>query len=288
MGIPKFQVNSNLVRNTLSEKTNDDAKNMKANNKNADNKNADGSGQVANGSINANELNLTGQTDAEKKALLAQKTALQIKLDQFDKDSSLDSAVKRHETDRDNNSKDAENSQKEVSNLEALKQDIKKTSGVADDSEEQKNLELLEKKLKGKEPLTAEERAQIENMGPLTEYQEAALRYDLTASVWQERADIAREDAINESRTVTAINLARLPLHGMYDANQKAEKVLEVAEAQIKQQITDDAKETIDEKLGDDKEPDKNDIQAAKIQSLLDKHIITEEDIKGLLLDQKL
>lgn len=279
MEVSNIQANTGFVRNTVSDKTGDNGKESVT----RENGTKEDS-QVVNGTINANELNLAGLTDTQKKKLLAQKAAIQTVLDQFNQETSLDDAVNNHAKSRDTYQENAKNYQNEVSELNDLKKELKDNFGVEDDSEEQKNLELMEKKLKGTTPLTKEEQEQLKNMGPLTEYQEAALKYDSMAAVWQDRADEARDNAINESRTIEAIKLARLKTHPMYDAKKDAEEILKLVDDEIQQQITEDAKETIDEKQGMDKEDD----MLTNIQTLLDKHVITEEDIKGLLLDQKL
>jgi hypothetical protein len=235
------------------------------------------------GTINASELNIPGNKNSTLKELLAKRAAIKVQMDQFEKDLNVADEIKTHADKRDSLQKEASSHQGEVNRINGLKNDLKETYGVEDNSDEQKNLELLEKQIATPEALTTEERDKIKNMGELSEYQEAALEYDAMAGIWQDRADQAMEDSINEDKSIEGIKLGLLKTHPMLDAKKEAEGILKKTDDEIQVAILDELKNKVNENL--DIDPDKSIL--TELQSLVDNKKVTEEDVKGLAVDEK-
>ncbi|HWT76472.1 MAG TPA: hypothetical protein VN258_17380 [Mobilitalea sp.] len=233
--------------------------------------------------INANELNLVGQSNSNLKELFAKKSAWKLQTDQFDKDLETDENLKGHAQRRDDLYQEAHENQSEVNRLNSLKEDLKKTYSVSDDSAEQKDLELLEKLYKGKEPLSKEEVDRLNNMGPLTEYQKVSLEYTSMADVFQKRADNASEGVYNENRTISAIKLELLKSSPMEEAKKEAEDMLQKVDEEIQKALLEELKKKVNENL--DINP--QDQIMTDPQNLINQKKVTEEDLKGLAVDEK-
>ena len=138
--------------------------------------------------IYAGDLNLVQDKSAMIK-LQAQKKAMKAIMDQYENEKSIDDGILKRKEHQKEVSADLEIASNEVKNLRKQRQELKDTYGVTDDSEEQVNLELLEKSIYGNEELTEEEMKRLENMGPLTDYQKGAIEYGAMEQVWLQRID---------------------------------------------------------------------------------------------------
>lgn len=232
--------------------------------------------------INAGDLHLTGQQDSRLKSLFAQKVAWETQLEQFKKDTELDESIKKHAENSEAYLKEADLNQNEVGRLKQLKDDLKKAYGIEEDSIEQSDLELWEKKVEGSETLSQEELDRMDQMGPLTDYQEASLEYTFMSKVFQQRADQSVEASIIGNKTISAIKLGRLKTHPMIDAKKEAEAFLEQINEEIRIEITEEIKNKVNENL--DIKPEEQ--LLTKPQALINQKKITEEDIKGLTVDE--
>lgn len=235
-----------------------------------------------NGIIKADGLNIPGMKDSALKELLAQRSALKVRLDQFKKDNKEDGVVQEHIDKKTSLQKEADSSLSEVNRLKGLKDDLQENYGVEDDSTEQKDLLLLEKLAEGK-PMAEDELTKIKNMSPLTEYQKASLDYTIMEVEFQNRISAANDDIYNESRTISAIKLERLKNDGMIDANKEVEDLLEKVDSEIQKALLDEIKNRVNENL--DIDPNTNILDNP--QTLIDQKKATEEDLKGLAVDEK-
>ena len=233
--------------------------------------------------INASDLNLGTVKDSNLKELFGKKNAKKLQLDQFDKDLEMDDTIKSHAERRDLLLKEAGTNQSDVSRLKKLKKDLKEANGIEDDSEEQKDLELLEKQITDPKKLSAEDKERIKNIGPLSDYQKASLEFTSMSQVFQKRADTARNDSVNENRTITAIKLELLKDEPMLKAKKEAEDVLSKVDEDIQKAVLDELKQRVNDKI---------DVKTTEQiltdpQNFIDQKKITEEDIKGLAVDEK-
>jgi hypothetical protein len=234
------------------------------------------------GSIKANELKLPDNREWTIKELFARKSALKIQMDQFEKDSDLDGVIQEHEQRKEALLEEAGINQSQVNRLESLKEDLKDTNGIEENSTEQKDFLILEKQALGKE-LTGEESAKLAGMGPLTDYQKAALDYTTMQAEFQKRASKAGEDYFNENRAITAIKLGRLKDNPMVDAKKEAEDMLKQVDGEIQQSLIEEIKSRVNEKL--DIDPNASILDNPQV--LIDQKKATEEDLKGLAVDEK-
>lgn len=277
-----------------------------------------------NTSIKASELNL--QDNVLTKKLQAHKKAIKTVMDAFSGEQVADDSIRQHQKRAQELTEEANTYLGEINRLNGLKKDLQETSGVDDNSQEQKDLMLLEKKQKG-EALTKDEQKQLSEMGPLTEYQKASLEYSATANVWNKRLEDAKSKTAGENRTVDAIKLAQVKTHTVVDANKTAQDIMDQASKDIVNTLIDEAKDKVDEELEEKEaeaekkaeeeeakqeklEKNKKDEQKIEdstdqlslitkadnaqdklqkeIQVMIDNQKLLEEDIKGIAVDEML
>ncbi|HHV13344.1 MAG TPA: hypothetical protein GXX75_24020 [Clostridiales bacterium] len=237
--------------------------------------------------IQASDLNLAGSQDTELKRLLGQKAALQIQLKQFEKELELDDVVQGYADKRESLLEEAGENQNEVKRLSGLKAELKESLGIDDDSQEQKDLlirEGLQKKQMSGQMLTDEERELLRNMEPMTQYQEASLEYSRMIHTYQKRAEEAVEGSIRANQTISAIKQERLKSDPMAKANKEAADLLKEVDDEIKKALAQEVADRVKENLGVDEE----ELLLSNPQALVEKKKATEEDLKGLAVDERL
>lgn len=207
--------------------------------------------------IQAAQLNL-GQDTVTMKKVQAQKKALKTVMDTFSGEQSLDNSIKDHQAKARELTDKANNALTELNKIEDLKSQLRETYEIKDGSQEQKDLELLEKQqriveFKSREELTEEEKKQLEEMGPVTEYQSAILDYNKISNTWQKIKDDAQNAVTYENRAVDAIKLEQVKNHVMVDAEKTADKIMEHAAKEIAGILLQEGKEHIDEELEKDR-----------------------------------
>jgi hypothetical protein len=224
------------------------------------------------GVIFAGDLNLK-QDDIILNKIKKQKRAMKTILDQYQKDNMVDdniNKIKSHQKELDEELKVAAS---QYQSLKELRQELKVTYGMTDESEEEVNLSLLEKSIYGDEALTKEELEKLSSMGPLTEYQKTALQYDAMMEVWKERINYFKNGISSDTKSIIGINLELLKTHPMVDAQKEAAKVLEAAIRETIGMLVDETKDKFDEeqekKAEEAKEKqEKEQEEAEKLQKL--------------------
>ena len=182
------------------------------------------------------------------------KGAMKIVTDAFAGEQKIDKGIENHQNKVLELTRQANEASGDVKRLWELQADLKKNLGIADDSEEQKDFELLKKvynisKGYSNESLTKEETERFRNMGPLTEYQETSMEYYKMEVEFKDRMCKANDTIANENRTIEAINLERVKTHPMVDAKKEAAKILDAADKEVVQQLLEEVKDNIDEKI---------------------------------------
>lgn len=207
------------------------------------------------GSIFAGDLKL-GQSDLIAKKDKMKKNAMKILTDAFSDDQKIDEGLDKHRSKIADLEKEASQASGEMNRIDELKEALKETYGITEDSTEQKDLELLEKKKSidrglSDAVLTREEKERLKNMGPATEYQQAALEYHDIQLTWQERLSKIRDSITKENQIIESVQLARLKVHPIVDAQKDSKKMIEAAGKELIGGLMEEAKEKIDETIED-------------------------------------
>ena len=258
-----------------------------------------------------------GQFDPiEQKKALAKKQAYKIVKDALANELKMDSTVQEVKDHADRLREDLEKAQNEIGRIEKEKEAWREECGVDADSQEQKDLELLEKReAYGRgdlsKALTKEEEkrlAEIDKQG-YTEYQKRALAL--------EKHKTPYEDIVNKAE-IRGTRLARLKKDLIRKAQNEAEDALAAASEEVIGMLVDEAKEHMDEKSeelqekaeerAEEKEQQQEKIDAAKeekaqtetmvrldsqkadyqqeIEEMMRKMNLMAEDIKGIKVDE--
>lgn len=229
--------------------------------------------QIKNGTIFAGNLNtnMTGQDQITDKKVQAQKQAMKLKLDQLERDNKTDDNLSKM---KDNIKKYMENAkqiQGNINDIQNAKKQLQEAYGIDSNSEEQKNLNTLEKSMNPNETLTEEEQQQLSKMGSLTDYQKEALRYDTMQSVFENRLADAKNGIESSEQSIDGIKLSLLKTHPMVDAQKEAAKIMESASKEAISMLYKQAQDKIDkdmEKTKEDaeKKADKDKEQKEKVE----------------------
>lgn len=242
----------------------------------------------ANKSIFAGNLNLF-QDPIEEKRKQAREQAMKVVTDTFASERKIDASLE----DRRNNIYKLRESMKvsndEINRYEQQKTDLKESYGIADDSQEQIDLDLLIKEKKSRDPgskvfLTEDDYERLKEIkgSDRTEYQERVLEIQDYISIHREEIEEYKNNIKMESALINGIKLERLKHNPMLDATQQAEAILNAASEEIISMATEDAMEHIDnefnEKVDAAKEKaEEKRIQEEKLESLKEK----KEEVEG-------
>ncbi len=205
---------------------------------------------------------LNGDFDPiEQKKALAKKQAYKIIRDALANELKIDGNVQECREDIKLQEKEFERAQNEIGRINAEKEDWRKECGVAEDSAEQKDLELLEKRAayeKGdlSKALTGEEKervAELDKQG-YTDYQKRALSMEERKAPYEEAARKAEQSIIADNAVIRGTRLARLKKDLIRKAQREEEEALAAASKEIIGMLVDEAKDHMDEKSEEVKE----------------------------------
>lgn len=162
---------------------------------------------------------------------------------------------------------------KEIQWFEEERGRLQEVYGVADDSKEQRDLELLYKEIDAKTPgknvsLTKEEREQIARIkaGGLTEYQTRALELKELAGDYEVQKYKLSKEIETENAIISATQIERLKSDPMGDARKQADATLEATSEEIVGMVLEEGIEHVDEKLEEQVEAAKERAEEKEMQ----------------------
>lgn len=277
-------------------------------------------------SIDASALNL-GQDSIAQRKDQAQKEAMDIIKSQFKSDGRIDKSLAECRTKIADSKGKAEEALDHINEITEQQEQLKEDWNIADDSQEQQNLELRLKAREAMKPgskveMSAEEWEQYSKLGPASEYEQAVLDWEKEKDMFRKDLEDANKDIAIQSQVIRATKQEMLKHHGMDDAAGIAEEALTAASKEIVgmvvQEGMDSIKEEIDEAvekgqelkekneeeeaLREEKKADEMELQQQamnlpnaqklqdeveqKIQEIMAKQKLLEEDLKGCQVDQ--
>lgn len=213
--------------------------------------------QKQGGSVQAAFLN--GQFDPiEQKRAMAKKRAYRIVSDTYAGERKLDDDLKAREDRIKQHYKTLADANRELRKIDEDKENLRSEYGVDKDSQEQKDLEILEKYNRYKrgnvpvhlspEEMTRGKELDAQGYGKgYTEYQNRALQMDSYKDTQYKNISDSKKGIVEESATIRATNLERLKKDPMLEAQDEAEEIMEAASDEIIGMLVDEAKDNIDE-----------------------------------------
>lgn len=230
--------------------------------------------------INANNTKINSNPIEEKKKQ-AKKNAMQIMHNAFRGEISIDDELRERKQNIKKQSQIIDENLTQIKNIEAERVSLRDQYHVSEDSQEEKDLELLAKEaeanFKGSTTiLTIEERrrlGQIYKSG-LTEYQQLSIDMKKTEEPYCIAVNEAKQELQKENAIIRETNLERLKSNPMAKAKKQADALMDAAGKEIMSMLIDEGTEHLDEvqeenkekaeKIAEKQEEKKQQIEAAK------------------------
>lgn len=238
--------------------------------------------------------NLNAATDPiARKRKEAQQKAWNVVQNAWDNDKSVDESIesrKAHQSDMEQRKKEALDG---LSDINTDRDVLRKMYEVEGDSQEQKDLEILEKKQDQDNGLeieswTDEELKRYEEIKdqPRTEYQERMLQLNDQSAQFRLAIEDADKQIMDDTANISAIQKERLKHHPMIDATKQADAIKGAANKEIIGMLMDQAKDHIDEMMEEIKEKadeamEKKEEREEKLEELKELRAMQEAIIEG-------
>lgn len=212
-----------------------------------------------NGKVFAGDFTIMTDAIAEKKKE-AQEKAAKLIAEQFTADMDVDHSLKRMSERINELGAEVGDAQKQIRSLNEEKAKLKEEYGVTDDSQEQMDLELLEREAMtgSNKDFTEEEMERLaymkEHPEELTDYQQSVLSRDISISLQQKIIDDNTKEIQAINGGIRGTKLELLKSDPMLKTKKAADGILEAANKAVIGMAMDDVKETIDEKIDEEKE----------------------------------
>lgn len=243
-------------------------------------------------SIFGGDLNL-GTESIEEKKKKAQQQAWKLIEDAWSSDRKTDESVAERKSYYEEMKKQMGGYQGELNRINRSREELKETYHVEDGSEEQKDLELLEKReyyRMGDHSISFSEEEQqrlafLDESG-MTEYQERSLDYARTAYVYNENVNDTKKQLADDASDMRAIAIERLKSHGMVDAQKSAQELLAASSKEIIGDLMEEAKNNVDEKQEEEEKKQEEqkkekEEEEARLDEIKEKRAIQEALIEG-------
>lgn len=260
--------------------------------------------QLKNGTVFAGNLNNMTADRIEQKREQARKQAAKMVMDQFGRDNEITGGLNELRARNDAIRKEQSGLNDQIDYFKQEQEALKERYGITDDSQEQKDLELLRRannafKAGGgaalEQGFSKEELEQVAAMGEPTEYQQRALAYDkIIKSLDDQKEELEKERRSNTSAVVeTKRELVKNT--GMIKAGDAAQDILDSASDEIRGMMWEDAKKHMDEEMeklveaakeaAEKKEEQEEKLEAAKEKKEEQKELV--ETIQDGISDQE-
>lgn len=240
--------------------------------------------------------NLNAATDPiAQKRKEAQQKAWNVVQNTWDSDKAVDESIeskKAHQSDLRQRRKEALDG---LADINTDRDVLRKMYEVDGDSQEQKDLEILEKKQDQDNGLeiewwTDEELKRYEEIKdqPRTEYQERMLQLNDQSAEFRYALEVENLDKqiMDDTANISAIQKDRLKHHPMIDATKQADDIKEAANKEIIGMLMDQTKDHIDEMMEEIKEKadeamEKKEEREEKLEELKELRAMQEAIIEG-------
>jgi hypothetical protein len=239
------------------------------------------------GSIFAGDLNIADTQEARSMKLLqAQRKALKGKMDEFANKQETEEMITGLEDKKTELASEKMQACDNVSDAQNKLKQLKDQYKIEDDSEEQKNVDLLEKSMKDPLHLSLEEKEKLSNMGPLTEYQSQAVEQIKAEVVNQRIASSANLKSESISKAITGIELSELKSAPMIEAQKASDQIMEAAADAIVSDAMKETKDNVDDKLDKVKEDaEKLAEEDKKQEERIEKQVEKQQEAKEEVTD---
>lgn len=197
----------------------------------------------------------------EKKRKLAQKQAMKLVKDAFSGDQATKQNIEDLKAQKAEKVAEYQEKMQQIGNISAEKDKLRETYGISKDSQEQKDLELLEKYQNNKlgffsDDFSKEEIDRLKELAnePRTEYQKQVLSLNGKKAALQSDADLMQQQIMVLTQNQSDAKVDQLKSQDMLKAGDAAEEIQKAASDEIVGMVIADAKEKLDKELEEKKE----------------------------------
>ncbi len=227
----------------------------------------------------------------------ARKKAMKVVGDAWESDRQIDNDLQERRdliSALDQENKEA---QSQINELNQRQEELMQKFGITEDSQEQKDLELLRREkqmLTGEgESLSREELKYVWKLKAegLTEYQQRQLALDGEKDHFQTIIDKNNQTIVEENAIIRGIRLERLKHHTMVDAQKQADDILDAASKEVIGILMEEAKEHVDKESEENQEKaealeEKKEEMNEFIESQQEKREETEEILEEVPVEE--
>lgn len=232
--------------------------------------------------INAGNLNLMPHRDnlIDSKRIQVRKQAMKLISDAWASDDKVNKQIDEMNSKKQDMLNEMSEINKRLGDIEKQKEQYRLEYGVSEDSEEQKDLELLEKyqnNITGvaNDEFTKEELDRLKQLQnePLTEYQKKVLSLNGVAGNYKSDYSRLKVKVAAATGQIAQAKIDRDKSQGMLKADAAADDIIAAAEDEVFNILVEQGKENIDKKLEEDKEKaEKAEEKEEKLKEKLDKN----------------
>jgi len=236
----------------------------------------------------------------EKKRKLAQKQAMKLVKDAFSGDQATKQNIEDLKAQKAEKVAEYQEKMQQIGNISAEKDKLRETYGISKDSQEQKDLELLEKYQNNKlgffsDDFSKEEIDRLKELAnePRTEYQKQVLSLNGKKAALQSDADLMQQQIMVLTQNQSDAKVDQLKSQDMLKAGDAAEEIQKAASDEIVGMVIADAKEKLDKELEEkkaeaEKKAEEKEEQDERIEKAKEERKEDREMIEGDLDAEKL
>lgn len=214
-------------------------------------------------SVFAGDLGLNSGTDSivEQKRQYARKQAMKLVRDAWGKEEKASQDIEDMQSLKNDKVSEMQESQTRINEIEEAKTALQEEYQVDPDSQEQKDLELLEKFQDYQSGVdypdfSEEEVERLRELQdtPRTEYQNAVLKLNGTEGEVKKDLQTAKLQVAAMKGAITDAKIDQLKSQDMLEASDAADEIMEAAGREILNPLIQEGKDNIDEKMEDEQE----------------------------------
>lgn len=191
----------------------------------------------------------------------ARKKAMKVVGDAFAKEQKIDNDMEARKDHINQLRDNMGTAQAAMNQIDKEKEQLREAKGIPADSQEQKALELLEKRnasfrINSDVTLTKEDNerlAEIDAAGQ-TEYQKRALEMESYKAPYRKEIADSKKQVLEENAIIKGVRLERLKSDPMVDATKEADSIIEAADDEIMGMLIKEGKDFVDEKHKEEEE----------------------------------
>lgn len=245
-------------------------------------------------SIDARSLNLNApESAADVKKNSARQQAYKIISDAWSNDEKTSKGIRSMEEEKNRKAAELADITGRINKLSESKKQLQEEYGVSDDSQEQRDLLLLEKyqdNINGvsHDSFSEEELERLNELkgAELTEYHKRALEANSAQGIWQIEADNIKGELSALTAAITDSEIERLKSRDMVKAADAADEIMLAASKDAVNMIVKESMEHIEEETEDAEEKEDNVSETQKrIRQVLADNNLINEDLKGIEID---